>query len=45
MQQLLSEVEQGKWKGVFVVEVERLARGDTIDQGIVAQASNIVTQK
>lgn len=38
MQQLLSEVEQGKWKGVFVAEVERLARGDTIDQGIVAQA-------
>lgn len=38
MQQLLYEVEQGMWKGVLVVEVERLARGDTIDQGIVAQA-------
>ncbi len=38
MQQLLSEVEQGLWSGVLVVEVERLARGDTIDQGIVAQA-------
>lgn len=38
MQQLLSEVEQGLWTGVLVVEVERLARGDTIDQGIVAQA-------
>lgn len=38
MQQLLSEVEQGIWKGVLVMEVERLARGDTIDQGIVAQA-------
>jgi site-specific DNA recombinase len=38
MQKLLSEVEQGLWQGVFVVEVERLARGDTIDQGIVAQA-------
>lgn len=38
MQQLLSEVEQGLWDGVLVVEVERLARGDTIDQGIVAQA-------
>lgn len=38
MQQLLSEVEQGLWEGVLVVEVERLARGDTIDQGIVAQA-------
>ena len=37
MQQLLSEVEQGVWDGVLVMEVERLARGDTIDQGIVAQ--------
>ena len=37
MQQLLSEVEQGLWDGVLVMEVERLARGDTIDQGIVAQ--------
>lgn len=37
MQQLLSEVEQGAWDGVLVMEVERLARGDTIDQGIVAQ--------
>ncbi len=37
MQQLLSEVEHGIWSGVLVVEVERLARGDTIDQGIVAQ--------
>lgn len=38
MQQLLSEVEQCLWDGVLVMEVERLARGDTIDQGIVAQA-------
>ena len=37
MQQLLQEVEQGLWEGVLVVEVERLARGDTIDQGIMAQ--------
>ncbi len=38
MQQLLSEVEEGLWKGVLVTETSRLARGDTIDQGIVAQA-------
>ena len=38
MQQLLTEVESGLWAGVLVMEVERLARGDTIDQGIVAQA-------
>lgn len=37
MQQLLSDVGQGLWDGVLVMEVERLARGDTIDQGIVAQ--------
>jgi len=37
MQQLLSEVEKGRWAGVLVMEVERLARGDTVDQGIVAQ--------
>lgn len=38
MQKLLSEVEAGLWAGVLVMEVERLARGDTIDQGLVAQA-------
>lgn len=37
MQKLLQDVEAGLWKGVLVVEVERLARGDTIDQGIIAQ--------
>lgn len=37
MQRLLTEVEQGLWSGVIVMEVERLARGDTIDQGIMAQ--------
>ena len=37
MQKLLREVEQGLWDGVLVMEVERLARGDTIDQGIVAR--------
>lgn len=38
MQHLLTEVESGVWAGVLVMEIERLARGDTIDQGIVAQA-------
>lgn len=28
MQRVLSEVEQGVWSGVLVMEVERLARGD-----------------
>lgn len=38
MQQLLEQVEQGKWAGVFCMEVERLARGDGIDQALVVQA-------
>lgn len=37
VQQLLREVESGMWDGVLVMEVERLARGDTIDQGIISQ--------
>lgn len=38
MQRLLSEVESGSWSGVLVMEIERLARGATKDQGIVAEA-------
>ncbi|MFE4569997.1 recombinase family protein [Paenibacillus chitinolyticus] len=37
MIRLLADVENEEWAGVFVVEVERLARGDTMDQGLVAQ--------
>lgn len=37
MKRLLSDVETGKWAGVLVMEVERLARGDTSDQGTVAK--------
>lgn len=36
MQELLTQVEQGLWNDVFVVEIERLARGNSIDQGIIA---------
>lgn len=38
MQKLLNDVENEKWTGVLVVEVERLARGDTADQGRVSKA-------
>lgn len=38
MQKLLQDITDNKYDGVLVVEIERLARGDTIDQGIVAQA-------
>lgn len=37
MQELLRDVESGIYDGVLVVEVERLARGDTSDQGRVAK--------
>ena len=38
MQTLLAQVEQGQFAGVLVMDIDRLARGDTIDQGYVAQA-------
>ena len=38
MQELLQDVEDGMWHGVLVVEIERLARGNTMDQGIVSEA-------
>ena len=38
VQELLRDVESGRWRGVLVVEVERLARGDTMDQGRVAKS-------
>lgn len=37
IQNVLRQVEEGIWDGVLVMEIERLARGDTIDQGIIAQ--------
>jgi len=36
VQDLLADVENGMWTGVLVIEVERLARGNTLDQGIVS---------
>jgi DNA invertase Pin-like site-specific DNA recombinase len=45
MQQLLQEVTEGLWEGVIVMEIERLARGATIDQGLVAQAFKISNTK
>lgn len=37
MQQLLDDVQAGMWQGVLVYDVARLARGDTMDQGRVAE--------
>lgn len=38
VRKLINEVELGIWTGVLVMEIERLARGDTKDQGIIADA-------
>jgi len=38
MTELLSDVESGMWDGVLVMEVERLTRGDMVDQGTVGRA-------
>ena len=45
MQRLLSDVYAKKFKGVLVVEVERLARGNTKDQGEVADAFQVSNTK
>lgn len=45
MQQLLTDTEQGLYAGVLVIEVERLARGDTIEQGLVAQVFKLSNTK
>lgn len=37
MQRLLSEVSENMWDGVIVMDIDRLARGNGIDQGIIAQ--------
>ncbi len=37
MQRLLRDLSRGLWEGVYVMEVERLARGDTLEQGRVMQ--------
>jgi site-specific DNA recombinase len=41
VQKLIGEVGRGLWRGVFVMEIERLARGDTFDQGKIARAFSL----
>lgn len=45
IQKLLSEVEQGAYEGVLVMDADRLARGDSIDQGLVARAFRLTGTK
>lgn len=35
--ELLADVGAGLWDGVLVMDVDRLARGDSIDQGVIMQ--------
>ncbi|MDE7389415.1 MAG: recombinase family protein [Lachnospiraceae bacterium] len=35
LQELLHDVERCMWDGVIVADIERLARGDTCDQGVI----------
>lgn len=41
MQKLLNDVYAKKYKGILVTEIERLARGNTKDQGIIEEAMKI----
>ena len=37
-QRLLEAVNSGAWDGVLVMDVDRLGRGDSVDQGIIMQS-------
>ena len=37
MQKLLTDVSEKMWDGVIVMDIDRLARGNSIDQGIISQ--------
>lgn len=45
IQKLLKLVEQKYYTGVLVVEIERLARGDSIDQGIILKTFKLSNTK
>ena len=45
IQRMLSEIERGGCDGVLVMEVERLARGDTVDQGIISRTFSVTGTK
>ena len=40
IQKVLKDIETGTVDGILVVEVERLTRGDSKDQGTISQAFN-----
>ena len=38
VQRLLADVNAGRWDGVLAMDVDRLGRGDSIDQGVIMQS-------
>lgn len=45
IQEVLSVIEEDDKKGVICIEIERLARGNTMDQGIIAQTFQYTNTK
>lgn len=45
IQEVLSIIEEDNKKGVICIEIERLARGNTMDQGIIAQTFQYTNTK
>ncbi len=45
VQEMLFKVEQGIFNGIFVVDVDRLARGDTADQSRISKAFSFSSTK
>lgn len=41
MQQLIADILAGKWQGVYVTAIDRLARGDTSDQGYLMRVLQV----
>lgn len=45
IQELLRAIEKKTYAGVFCMDIDRLARGDTIDQGVIARAFRLSETK
>lgn len=45
IQRMLVEIEKGKIDGIIVVDIDRLARGDTADQGIISRTFKYTNTK
>lgn len=45
IQELLRAIEKRAYAGVFCMDIDRLARGDTIDQGVIARAFRLSETK